>query len=60
MAPNRKAIKYRVLAGQIDELIKGTGCDKRSAPPVRLQLPSGVQKLDSPNERLVFAGRSLL
>lgn len=60
MPPNRKAIKYRVLSGQIDELIKGTGCDKRSAPPVRIQLPPDVQKLDPLGDRLVFSGRRLL
>lgn len=43
---NRKSIKYRVLAGYIDELIKGTGCDKRSAPPVQSYIPS-LQKLTS-------------
>jgi len=46
MATNRKAIKYRVLVGRIDELIKGTGCDKRSAPPYSagLRINPAVQK----------------
>ncbi|XP_026816392.1 protein yellow-like isoform X2 [Rhopalosiphum maidis] len=31
MVTNRKSVKYRVLVGRVDDLIKRTGCDKRSA-----------------------------
>lgn len=57
-APNRKSIKYRVLVGRVEELLKGSGCDKRSAS-VGSQYSSAVQKLDPPKDRLVFSGRNL-
>jgi len=55
MATNRKSVKYRVLVGRVDELIKRTGCDKRSAY-VDLKLPSNVQNIDPSKDRLVFSG----
>ncbi|XP_022176747.1 protein yellow-like [Myzus persicae] len=30
MVTNRKSVKYRVLVGRVDELIRRTGCDKRT------------------------------
>lgn len=54
MATNRKSVKYRVLVGRIDELIKGTGCDKRSAPPTGSLFSSDVQKLQTPKDRIHF------
>lgn len=55
---NNKSVKYRILVGRIDELIKGTGCDKRLAS-VESKPTSAVNKLESPNDRLVFSGKSL-
>lgn len=54
-APNRKSIKYRVLVGRVEELLKGTGCDKRSAS-VGSPYSSAVQKLDPSKDRLIFSG----
>lgn len=50
MPTNRNAIKYRVLVGKIDELIRGTGCDKRSAQPIRMgsEMYPAVEKLTLP------------
>jgi len=48
-----------VLVGRVDELIKRTGCDKRSAN-VDLKLPSNnsnVHNFNPPNDRLVFSGK---
>lgn len=56
MVTNRKSVKYRVLVGRVDELIKRTGCDKRSAN-VDIKMSSNVQKLDPPNDRFVFSGK---
>lgn len=58
VAPNRKSIKYRVLVGRVEELLKGSGCDKRSAS-VGSQYSSAAQKLDPLKDRLVFSGKSL-
>lgn len=55
MVTNRKSVKYRVLVGRVDELIKRTGCDKRSAYD-DLKLPSNVQNIDSSKDRLIFSG----
>jgi len=55
MVTNRKSVKYRVLVGRVDELIKRTGCDKRSAY-VDLKLPSNLQNIDPSKDRLVFSG----
>lgn len=52
-AMNRKSIKYRVLVGRIDELIKGTGCDKRLAP-AGSQFFSAVKKPEPQNTRILF------
>jgi len=56
MVTNRKSVKYRVLVGRVDELIKRTGCDKRSAF-VDIKMPSNVQILDPSKDRLVFSGK---
>ncbi|XP_060851061.1 protein yellow-like [Rhopalosiphum padi] len=53
MVTNRKSVKYRVLVGRVDDLIKRTGCDKRSAN-VDIKLQSNVQNLDPTKDRLVF------
>jgi len=56
MVTNRKSVKYRVLVGRVDELIKRTGCDKRSAY-VDIKMSSNVQNLDPSKDRLVFSGK---
>jgi len=56
MVTNRKSVKYRVLVGRVDELIKHTGCDKRSAS-VDIKMSSNVQNLDPSKDRLVFSSK---
>lgn len=56
MVTNRKSVKYRVLVGRVDELIRRTGCDKRSAY-VDIKMSSNVQNLDPSKDRLVFSGK---
>ncbi|XP_050432424.1 protein yellow-like isoform X1 [Adelges cooleyi] len=50
---DRSSIKYRVLVGRVDDLIRGTGCDKRFAP---IRTPIAAQKIKPP-QSLVFSGR---
>lgn len=56
MVTNRKSVKYRVLVGRVDDLIKRTGCDKRSGN-VDMKSPPDVQNLDPTKDRLVFSGK---
>ncbi|XP_025201994.1 protein yellow-like isoform X1 [Melanaphis sacchari] len=50
MVTNRKSIKCRVLVGRIDDLIRRTGCNKRSAN-------LDINLTDDPSkDRLVFSG----
>lgn len=57
MATNRKSVKYRVLAGRVDELVKGTGCDKRSAP-VDSKYAFDT-RITFPNDNIKSLGKSL-
>lgn len=56
MVTNRKSVKYRVLVGRVDDLIKRTGCDKRSGN-IDMKSPPDVQNLDPTKDRLVFSGK---
>ncbi|XP_001942648.2 protein yellow-like [Acyrthosiphon pisum] len=49
MVTDSNSVKYRVLVGQVDELIKSTGCNKR--------LASNIQNLDPSKDRLVFSSK---
>ncbi|VVC35639.1 Hypothetical protein CINCED_3A006747 [Cinara cedri] len=51
IATDRQSVKYRVLVGRVDELIKGTGCDKRSAA-----IPKGSQNSFAFNNNKLVVG----